>query len=505
MTSLGQFRGPGFQASETTGCEIIFYRQKDPIILTPEGVFPLDGTGPVSANPSLISCSTSKTMGRAAGTWTAQFKVPSTIENFFTELNDDDWVDVVFTKNGRRFLAMRGLVDSVRRVRQIAGNGATTEQWTVNGRDFGKIYEATPLTVDIYDLGDETSAALSYQLFGVTEEILRSREAAVRAFLYGFFEETGNLGVGSGNAGRRLWTIPPTVPNTIDNSVAASVEFFTQDLDTSESLAANNPVTFLEGAGSNGRLWDTAQQVADPDFTELFVDVLNGATSAPNKQDEELPPEDAIMSVIYRDRPHPTLERSSSENLYFNLREYVIPRQEFTQLDVGRNGDERFNFFVVSAALFQEQLDNTIGIQKPLRDNNSISKHGIRRYITSTDWVPQGVFDEYVQRINRIARDWYAVNPYLLSGRGSFGSGRPDIRIGTRLVIPGDEPAKNEQYYIEQVDHNWSFGPGLRTNVSLTRGFRGTEKEYFELIEKIAGQYVEPGQPTPAAGDYNFS
>ena len=63
------------------------------------------------------------------------------------------------------------------------------------------------------------------------------------------------------------------------------------------------------------------------------------------------------------------------------------------------------------------------------------------------------------------------------------------------LRIPGDKSVEeDETYYIETVSHNWVFGPGLKTSLGVTRGWRGDDSSLLEAITAIGERY-EIAQP----------
>jgi hypothetical protein len=86
------------------------------------------------------------------------------------------------------------------------------------------------------------------------------------------------------------------------------------------------------------------------------------------------------------------------------------------------------------------------------------------------------------------------MNPYLLSGTIALGHGRPDIRVGTRIRIPGEggDTLLDETYYVEGVNHSWSLGPGIRTTLQVTRGFIGDDNMLLRAITDAGANYKVP-------------
>jgi hypothetical protein len=101
-----------------------------------------------------------------------------------------------------------------------------------------------------------------------------------------------------------------------------------------------------------------------------------------------------------------------------------------------------------------------------------------------------------VQRLQ--ARDWYCINPYLLSGSLNLTRGFPQIHIGDRVRVPGKSPIEDRHYYVEQVGHTWQFGTSIKTALGVTRGWKGTDYSYLAAVKKLAERYEIP-EPPPLA------
>jgi hypothetical protein len=217
--------GPGWQGSETTGVEVyIWHQDDDPIIVRGEGMefqrsmYGPKG-GPESNVASLSAVSTYKSIGSPSGSFTLTAKSSKPTARFhdlFDQIVDDDWVDIIFTKHGKRYHTMRGLVDEVRRQQVVSGTGATTTGFTITGRDFGKIWEITPIWFSPQAL-ENVYGHMSAKVFTSRADqedstvsgqslILESPQAAVRGYLFGFLEQLSGVG-------RANWNPPPSTPN----------------------------------------------------------------------------------------------------------------------------------------------------------------------------------------------------------------------------------------------------------------------------------------------------
>jgi hypothetical protein len=139
-------------------------------------------------------------------------------------------------------------------------------------------------------------------------------------------------------------------------------------------------------------------------------------------------------------------------------------------------------------------------------DRESIRRHGILRMDVTSDTTPDELdYSIFSWWQRQILRDWYCLNPYFLSGTFQLGHGRPDIKIGNRLLVPEDRISAtgvdgSENYYIETVGNTWQAGVGMRTTIGVTRGWIGTDASYEHWLDMVAGGYVEPPLLAPIEG-----
>lgn len=505
---------PGFQGSETSGVEVTIYNQGgDPIIFTGRATEfkPLrrgPKSNPETASPNLASVSTYKSIGSPSGSFNLTAKSARPNPNFidlFDQVVDDDWVDISFTRHGRKWHTMRGLVDEIRRSTQITGTGATSTLFTITGRDFGKIWETTPVWFSP-QAAENVHGHVAAKVFTTKAEledsgvagdslVLENPAAAVRGYLFGFLEELAGFG-------RANWNPPDSVPNIVDGDFVKSLFLNTAGFTNLPDRKGIDPNFIMAG----GNLWDLAREWSDPMFTELFCDLfVNGSQAL---QTIEAPIDETTMTVVYRDKPFPIVAEEwtgdkGKDSAWFSLPEFIIPREAVDTLDIGRSGLERFNAFFISSPLHQEALGaNAIDIMAPLWDKDDILRHGLRRFDVNSKYGAAGAeLLNLVEQQRAIIRDWYAINPYLFNGTLNLGVGMPDIRIGSRARIPGATTADHdESYYVESVANNWQFGKGTRTSLGVTRGWRGKDEALLEAMETLAGRYVIEPTAVPEEG-----
>ena len=500
---------PGFQKSETSSAEVTIYSQSgDPVIYRSEGMQELIGRHREDPNHSLISVTTNKSL-EGTGTFVITLKPAQGAKlTPFDQFVDDDWVDIVFTRHGRRWHTMRGLIDRIERTKTVAGNGATSTTYTITGRDFQKVWEQTPIWFNRFTL-ENVEGAWAYKVYSNIPNLGGNPAKLVQAFLIGWLQQFGGVG-------RANWDMPK-MPNSAGNFLVdiaganADINFTGVTLQNFNTDGFTNypPRYAIDPSlmSPSGTLWTLAKEWSDPAFCELFCDLGKQGTQL--LPDEEVDLTDGTMCVFFRDRPFPMTSSVvddeynkadalglNKDSAWFALPTHTISRQEIQQDIVGREGTERMNAFFVSPQLQQELVAaGGVELMQPLWNKEDIRKHGFRRYDVYSHYKTQNGKLLTLSTVQRyMLQNWYAMNPYLLSGTINLGHGRPEIRIGTRIRIPGDTGDNNrdETYYVEGVSNSWKFGVGIRTALTVTRGFIGTDNQLLQEIDFAVQPYDIP-------------
>lgn len=499
---------PGFQSSDTTYVEVIIYQHgTDPVVLAADGIlgFEMNGQKPGDPAPSIVSVQTQKQMGAASGSFSINVKPSQAAIALFDKLVDDDWVDIVFYKHGDGYHVMRGMLDEVKRSRSVSGNGATSEMFMLSGRDFGKVWENTPVWFSPF-ANDFITQAVSNRIFDGVPSIYGSPGRTPITFLRDFMEAlTDNDGVN--------WTPPLGIPGLSSLTFTGNVAF--NDTNGESQYFQNIPMRNQynpNGMNPDGMLWQLAYEYSDPMFTELYTDLLpDGDPLSPRLTlGDPLSTLDTKMSVVLRDKPfqfQPTSVPPGFVSLWDLLPTHTVNRHEIISDDVAKSGFERYNAFFVAPRILQEALSShALYVIAPLIDRDSIKYHGWRRMDIQSNVVPDPENPELyggpdVNNLcsyqRQLLRDWYCMNPYLLSGTFVLGHGRPDIKIGNKMSIPGGvlnptDVEADETYYVESVTNSWQAGMGIRTSVGVTRGWVGTDAEYLTTLSKVADRYTLP-------------
>lgn len=518
---MAKIIGPGFQGSDKSGVEVSFYSHgSDPIYnqngikggihlkgkgLTFEEDFTLDSASMVS------NLSWTKSLGPASGNFSIDVKTRKP-DVFLKGLMDDDWLDIVFTQHNRKYHVCRGLIDTIRENRGV-NNGATEKTITITGRDFGKVWESTAIFFNIF-IGLGVGGGSIINRFASNDSIYGNVERTINAFLFAFLQELGE----SERANAR-WAMPPGMPGISSRNPA--IKFFRDCVLYNSDFYTDQPKRrafhpgFIDPElwGSN-TLWDFAKEWSDPFFCELFTDIVNSTTNLQPGADGQLLPDQSSMGVFVRDKPFlssVTKDKNGNtldmlQSPWFSLPLFTVVRQECGNDNLGRGGEERFNTIFVKNAATAEYSDNNIEISKPLWYPDDVVKRGIRRLdVTSNYHQADSDNLSMITTQRELLRDWYGLNPYFINGTLPLIHLRPDIRIGSRLRIPGraSDGDEDETYYIEGLTHQWSLGNG-KTSLTLTRGWQGNDRSLIQAVSRLKSLYTLPDIPVDTISGDGF-
>ena len=483
--------------SYTTKAIIIIYLHgDDPVVLNiANDSINMDGRKKTDTNPCVIGVSTRKHIGEASGKFNIRLKASKIATELFLSLTDDDWLDIIYQINDKYYHLMRGSIDGISRSKTVGASGATVSSYTIVGRDHGKIWESTPVWFSPYgnDLLTEITAS---RVFNGIPEVFGSPSEAVVGFLKGFLENIeGSTGIN--------WQPPKRMPGVIGANILSNIEFSTKYFQNIPMRTIFNPNSLL----MEGTLWDLAKKYSDSVFTELYTDYL--PVNDPFNLDIGNPLDlgKGKMVVVFRDKPFPNLVESMPigyKNLWDSLPIFNLDTKEIIAHEVSRTGYERYNGFFITPRLLQEEINSySLTLMAPLMDKDSIKRHSFRRFDAQIETHPDtnnplsmgGLnIDKMCEYQRNLLRDWYCLNPYYLSGVIDLGHGRPDIKIGCRLKIPGivynlTQVRYEENYYIEGIMHEWAYGKGLRTHLEVTRGWMGSMSYYYTVLNRISKKY----------------
>jgi|WetSurMetagenome_2_1015567.scaffolds.fasta_scaffold01389_13 hypothetical protein len=424
---------------------------------------------------TVVSFSWSKRLGQPSGQWSAQIKLGrgATLDPMAGDLLDGDWVDLHVLRNGVNFPLARGVLDTVREAKSTAG-GATVRSYALTGRDHGAMFETLIAWSNIFaqSLSELTQGPLCRE---VGSEVGGAPDDVFKLLVNAVF----SMGT---STTRSAWALPPALKSLTGVSTFG------------ELISVNTEP--LRGALFNINLWTQAGQSLHQLLSQWCNPLLNEW-----RYDADTKPGRDKFSLFAEIRERPFVNTVDGlGSAFFGLKTWTIPNWLVTDSDLGRSGHERFTIFELVADWQFGTPQEQTALAPPIWSQADVTQYGIRPYLESTIFVAEGSDGTWVNdRIDwqRQLVDWFAINPYLLSGSVTFGCMLPEIKVGDRLIVDTGDPSSSLQAYIEGVDHSFQWaadgasGPRSSTTLTVTRGWVGKDADLLEAVKTLSKRFVE--------------
>jgi len=427
-----------------------------------------------------IRVTTTKTLGGASGSFQVTMKKPEAYStfNYLTIWSDpeDVWVLIQWRCDGQLVDSLLGMLDSVDSNTTREAYGKRDETYELHGRDFGKVFEETLLYLNPFIEG----ALIAYpQLVNVVANNIVNGTPA------DFIEALIEAWIAGGPIGQS-WQPPP--------GLGLAAKFFDMlDLSGIEAMTRDRnggATTFqlINPDQDGGTLWDTMQQYSNGVLNELFVDLAPPATN-PHGLTGFKP------TVFLRERKFPT--KATGDSDYATLPTWELEPSLIHSKQLAKGGaSTRYNFWhlypgglgSVDLRSFVNKGRGVPGVPdaNPIWNEQSIRRHGLRRWENTTLFVPNTLRDkdpdltladtglaasswlttlsEWLLKIH----DWYSIAPKQLSGSILTTRLLAEIRIGSRIVEQTE--SGDITYYCEGVEHSWQYPGTGQTRLTVTRG-----------------------------------
>ena len=470
-----------------------------------------------------------------------------------TRYREDDWVDIVFTREGEPSHVLRGMIDV-----PAAVSGTNAKTTVVSGRTFRKPLEITPIFYDPWSDGEVEGGAVT-RIFDIHRAFLGPPDVVLDALIFGFLADLGARG-------RANWTLPsgmvsraatPALWSKIASPSAGTLSAPTLKIPARVGLRPDDPLVgpivlsnpetieeltqrFGRGAAArellktsqrfvhplayvkdfsndperggvinpltlnpyNQYVWSLAQEWSDAPICELFTDLVDGSGALLDPDGTSRAtstPGETRMAVVFRDRPFPTTSRageSIDQGPWSRLPTAVVDWRDIGDgRALARSGAERFNAFLLAPKLFQELIGVAHQLNRPLWDPDDIVVHGLRKMDVTANYtstsVPNalGIANTYRERL----RDIHCLNHEFFSGSLPLIRCRPDIRPGMKLVVTNYHGQGGIAcFYIEAVSHRWRYKAGGQTTLGVTRGVIGGDDALYQAILDAQKRYDLP-------------
>lgn len=444
----------------------------------------------------LISVNTHKGFDGASGTFTIvakklpSFRRQDSVLRFWHDA-EDVWTEISFIVDGQQFHVMTGLVDVVRETMTRIEGGKRVETLTITGRCTGKVLETTDLWVNAFSEQAPVSMVKYVDYYNQRAALNSTPDEWVKFFLEAW--------VGNNGLAEHQWLLP--------SSMGSKSFYDLLTLDNIEQMRSGNgklrdaTLWRVDTDRGFGKLWDSLVEYSNDFLNELWIDLAGEGQG-------KLKP-----AIFLRERPFPT--RNSGRVKWDAIREHVLEKGDVYHREISKGGAaNRYNYWSIrvngrsatmsDAALAREGKVDGASLGKPgsipIWNEESIAKHGLRRWEQSTlflsAFVDEGdeIWPVLAANWLRRAHDWYVIAPMQLQGTIESTRLLPEIRMGQRLLEKRDEG--DIEFYIESVDHAWSYPRSGHSTFTVTRGqYKGED-----LLAMIYKQINTP--KSPKLGDF---
>lgn len=486
---------------------------------------------------SVIGISTSKQIGSASGQFQIRVKRNQLVarQSLLRSIDDpeDTWCEIIAACDGQLIYTWLGLVDSIKESVTRKPDGSRDETYVITGQDLGKILDRTDIFINLFEKsgGAKRFAAI----YNATNKRLEGNPAE-------FIHLLLDTWVHNQDISDQPWIVPKSLAGSRIPFSAMLRRFLIQDMDQGNGSAFDVSLLRVTNEGTN--LWAMLEAYSNPLLNELWIDLVPPKTVVTETGGGLLAQVDNVTSVVgsdpitggipnldgdpggagkfvrlppaitLRERPFPSAKGGHAR--WDSLRTHELELQDVKAREISKGGAaNRYNYWMLQLTSAQgSSWDSTAFMEAstidgarqghpgdvPIVNRDSIAKHGMRRWMGSTKFIPflrvdndepkppvgtttDSIADLAANWLRKV-HDWYAVAPFELSGTITTTRWFPEIRIGERVLERRDgEPAI--MYYVEGVAHEWNYPGAGQTTLTVTRG----EYEDDNLLERVYEEF----------------
>lgn len=403
----------------------------------------------------VLSLTTTRDMGQDCPTFSMNIVYRN---DWFTKIGSNDLVIIALQRPPEaKHNVLVGLVDDVRKTTDFS-TGKPVRAFTLTGRGFNK--------------------ALQNFTVGTVSEL------TVTASIQGFFSTM--LEVFSGAAPAVI------IKGVLDNYIGMGCNYSFANGKTfkdyyQESIKnVSNGNEFLADATAftsfQGGLWDFLKELKNAPFNEMFWEIINDRPT-----------------IIFRPTPF-------NKDNWNSLQCVTIKDSDIINENLGRSDLETYVVYKVKAETFGGDTD-ILGYL-PYWYPPYYTKYGITRLEVYSKYLEYNGDDlSTIQDKMKDIFNWNIKNNHMENGTITV-KGLNCYKVGTRVKIA----STGMEYYCEGVTHNFNFGTGWTTTLSLTRGLEPSDRFtapwgcYKQMtaadVSKIYGYTVTDADIDPITGTF---
>ena len=429
----------------------------------------------------LVSLSTNKAYGRAAGTWQVMltYRIVKDGLRYHELIQPDDMITIELDAGDGSGLkpVMMGLVDRASRVRQIGADGRPVRQVKLSGQDMGKLLMVHDIGWDIkkeeLKLTKQPDDQAGPPVAKPMRDISRKYNEAI---------QTGTTEKMIANLFE--YTFMQPMPDV--------ARYFQKRFNTDDIWKLNMPNMYnLRGV----KLWEAMKQVEHRPYNMLTTDT---DTKEPDK-----------FWIVLEKQPIKDTGKLNRDGDKL----HTIDETQIIGDDIGVSDAERINFLFYNPAQTNYAVDMGVDVlsvhpELTQHDPDSIKLHGYCLKTFTDNFVPPSTTNicqtpdggslHEMAKLTKLYWNWFKDNHTYESGSFHLHI-RPDIRAGNGLLVKQVDTDTYKEYLIEQVAHQYVVWPQpqFTTTLHVTRGQWHQSPPPAAVAQKAATQTAEPPKPEP--------
>lgn len=338
---------------------------------------------------------------------------------WYGKIGSNDLVIIQMTRPPEnKATVMFGLVDDVRKTTDY--NSATpTRAITVTGRGFGKAFARFEIGT-LSEL-NALSSSFGFMTPALLESITSQPPATVCKLVTEAYIGKGcNYHFSNGKSYMSYYQ-PSFKVGSSDDKLTDTNSFLTYE----------------------GSLWNLLKEVKNAPFNEMFWEVIN-----------ERP------SLIFRPTPF-------NENDWTKLLRITIRDLDIISEDLGHSDIESYVVYKVDSDTFFGETDSLV---LPLWYPPYYHKYGLTRLSVSSKYLYGGTINHILDKTQDLF-NWNILNNAMENGTITV-KGSNQYKVGSRVIIE----STGIEYYVEGVQHSFTFFEGWTTQLSVTRGIKPNKR-----------------------------
>lgn len=517
-------------------CKVVVYRWKHQNADSDLTEAQLSDTTKLDISSQIINCTYQKNMSEVSGAFSITLSNSPGLKESTGDWKDiikrGEWCVIYMSQDGdllmnssvgppnakanireeAKKIRCVGFIDRISPNTTVDEKGAFDVTYTIEGRDFGVVYEDTEIWHNLFQFDKILLDSLASQKLNVQGN---TKIDEILTILHDLFfdpiqvpgaklrKDTNSL-----TSISQQWLLPrQLIQDVFRNFSPGKTSFWGSAMKkrfstTEAGLSVVSPIDYL-----TGNAWAQLKAVSVPEFHELFTETddagIPGLTFRP-------------IPFSFNQENYQTVGKHIT--LFKDISPVVnVPAIDVLETNLAEDNHARYNSFLatVSSELFG--IHNNISLLKgsgfPKFNQGSIKRYGFRPMHVNVDTIIKNAqksggkgHEKILKEFNHLLHDYW--NNYVFTSSGTLEQiGNNKIKIGKALVFNDDVPYEaRKRYYIEGYNDTFAVEENGATywsqQVMLTRGLE--EDDLQKISEKGFTNrdtaFTQEGEYTPSGG-----